>query len=301
MGIALESRRLDMVEQVIHMCENAPGEHEHEGSTAAMLSHAFALCSTVSSYDFRHKIMAVLVRVYRSLATPDYIGMCRCLAHLGDSAAVSEILNKLLDGSKENILVGYQVAFDLVENSTQSFLKAVLGAITPSLDAAAAEGAAAVEEISTEGYKAEARTNMCSILSGDTPIALTLEFLCRSNKTDLTILTQMKKSVEQRNSLYHSAIVLAHSLMSAGTTADSFLRDNLEWLSRATNWGKFTATATLGVTHRGHVKQAMSLMAPYLPQQGMSASPFSEGGALFALGIIHANHTHTVGRGGMPP
>ena len=85
-------------------------EFEHEGSTAAMLSHTFALCSTVSSYDFRHKIMAVLVRVYRSLATPDYIGMCRCLAHLGDSAAVSEILNKLLDGSKDNILVGYQAA-----------------------------------------------------------------------------------------------------------------------------------------------------------------------------------------------
>merc|ERR1719424_2003652 len=278
MGIALESRRLDMVEQVIRMCEAAPGEHEHEGSTGAMLSHAFDLCSTVSSYDFRHKVLAVLVRVYRSLATPDYIGMCRCLAHLGNSAAVSEILNKLLDGSKENILVGYQVAFDLVENSTQSFLKAVLGAITPSLDApaagaaaaAAAEGAAAVEEISTEGYKAEARTNMCSILSGDTPIALTLEFLCRSNKTDLTILTQMKKSVEQCNSLYHSAIVLAHSLMSAGTTA------------------------TLGVIHRGHVKQAMSLMAPYLPQQGMSASPFSEGGALFALGIIHANHSSDI-------
>ena len=111
MGIALESRRLDMVEQVIRMCEAAPGEHEHEGSTSAMLSHAFALCSTVSSYDFRHKIMAVLVRVYRSLATPDYIGMCRCLAHLGDGAAVSEILNKLLDGSKDNILVGYQVAY----------------------------------------------------------------------------------------------------------------------------------------------------------------------------------------------
>ena len=38
----------------------------------------------------------------------------------------------------------------------------------------------------------------------------------------------------------------------------------------------------------------MSLMAPYLPQQGMSASPFSEGGALFALGIIHANHSSDI-------
>ena len=76
-----------------------------------------------------------------------------------------------------------------------------------------------MEEVSTEGSKAEARANLCSILSGDTPIALTLEFLCRSNKTDLSILAQMKKSVEQRNSLYHGAIVLAHSLMSAGTPA----------------------------------------------------------------------------------
>ena len=67
----------------------------------------------------------------------------------------------------------------------------------PTSAPAAAEGAAAVEEVSTEGSTAEARANLCSILSGDTPIALTLEFLCRSNKTDLNILGQMKKSVEQ--------------------------------------------------------------------------------------------------------
>ena len=133
----------------------------------------------------------------------------------------------------------------------------------------------AAEADAASAARAKARANLCSILSGDVPIALTLEFLCRSNKTDVQILSEMKKKVEQRISLYHTAIVLAHSLMSAGTTADSFLRDNLEWLSRATNWGKFTATATLGVIHRGHVKQAMSLMAPYLPQQGMSASPYS--------------------------
>ena len=300
-----------------HRCDAAPGEHEHEGSTTKMLSHAFELASNaVSSFDFRRKILAVLVRVYRSLATPDYLGLCRCLAHLSDSAAVAEILNTLLEsGVKDNVLVGYQVAFDLVENSTQSFLKEVLGAVKPSSPAAAAapapteeaaEGAAPAEAPAEDAAtapaegastdapgaaKAKARDHLCSILSGEVPIALTLEFLCRANKTDTQILTEMKKKVEQRNSLYHTAIVLAHSMMSAGTTADSFLRDNLEWLSRATNWGKFTATATLGVIHRGHVKQAMSLMAPYLPQAGMSASPYSEGGALFALGIIHANHS----------
>lgn len=35
-----------------------------------------------------------------------------------------------------------------------------------------------------------------------------------------------------------------------GTTVDAFLRENLEWLSRATNWAKFSATAGLGVIHR---------------------------------------------------
>lgn len=34
----------------------------------------------------------------------------------------------------------------------------------------------------------------------------------------------------------------------------------------------------------------MSLLAPYLPQEGVSGSAYSEGGALFALGLIHANH-----------
>lgn len=33
-------------------------------------------------------------------------------------------------------------------------------------------------------------------------------------------------------------------------------------------------------------------MAPYLPQGGAGSggSPYSEGGALYALGLIHANH-----------
>lgn len=63
-------------------------------------------------------------------------------------------------------------------------------------------------------------------------------------------------------------------------------------MSRATNWAKFSATAGLGVIHRGHLQQGRSLMAPYLPQGGAGGggSPYSEGGALYALGLIHANH-----------
>lgn len=41
---------------------------------------------------------------------------------------------------------------------------------------------------------------------------------------------------------------------------------------------------------RGHLSQGKALMAPYLPRDGGSGSPYSEGGALYALGLIHANH-----------
>ncbi|KAL5572848.1 hypothetical protein UlMin_022445, partial [Ulmus minor] len=110
--------------------------------------------------------------------------------------------------------------------------------------------------------------------------------------SDLLILKTIKQSVEMRNSVCHSATIYANAIMHAGTTVDTFLRENLDWLSRATNWAKFSATAGLGVIHRGHLQQGRSLMAPYLPQgaAGGSGSPYSEGGALYALGLIHANH-----------
>jgi 26S proteasome regulatory subunit N2 len=85
-------------------------------------------------------------------------------------------------------------------------------------------------------------------------------------------------------------VVVAHGYMSAGTTRDAFLRQNLEWLGRASNWSKFGSTASLGVIHKGNVSQSLTLLRPYLPTPGaQSLSPYSEGGALYALGLIHAS------------
>lgn len=64
----------------------------------------------------------------------------------------------------------------------------------------------------------------------------------------------------------------------------------MEWLARATNWAKLTATASLGVIHRGHEHEALLLMQSYLPKEVGPSSGYSEGGGLYALGLIHANH-----------
>ena len=52
-----------------------------------------------------------------------------------------------------------------------------------------------------------------------------------------------------RNSITHNATVIANGLTHFGTMSDISLRENLDWLKRASNWAKFTATASLGVIH----------------------------------------------------
>jgi 26S proteasome regulatory subunit N2 len=80
--------------------------------------------------------------------------------------------------------------------------------------------------------------------------------------------------------------------MHAGTTSDVFLRENLEWLGLASNWSKFSATAGLGVIHKGYFEQGQTILGPYLPQSGgesnIPGANYSEGGALYALGLINA-------------
>jgi len=100
-------------------------------------------------------------------------------------------------------------------------------------------------------------------------------------------------SLEPRSSINHNALTFQNAFMHAGTTSDVFLRENLEWLGHASNWSKFTATAALGVIHRGHFQEGMNILGPYLPQAtggstGIPGAAYSEGGALYALGLIHA-------------
>lgn len=54
--------------------------------------------------------------------------------------------------------------------------------------------------------------------------------------------------------------------MNAGTMNANFFRDNLDWLGKAVNWSKFTATAALGVIHRGDLENGQTLLKPYLPK-----------------------------------
>ncbi|XP_015887493.2 26S proteasome non-ATPase regulatory subunit 1 homolog A [Ziziphus jujuba] len=314
MGIAIECRRLDKLEEAITKSDNVHGTLSY----CINVSHSF-----VNLREYRHEVLRLLVKVYQKLPSPDYLSICQCLMFLDEPEGVASILEKLLRSeNKDDALLAFQIAFDLVENEHQAFLINVRDRLsTPKAqpsepeqprsseaDSAQNQSSAPDDAQMTDGSSvsnvntrdadpsevlyAERLTKIKGILSGETSIQLTLQFLYSHNKSDLLILKTIKQSVEMRNSVCHSATIYANAIMHAGTTVDTFLRENLDWLSRATNWAKFSATAGLGVIHRGHLQQGRSLMAPYLPQGGAGGggSPYSEGGALYALGLIHANH-----------
>lgn len=314
MGIAIECRRLDKLEESITRSDNVHGTLSY----CINVSHSF-----VNRREYRREVLRLLVKVYQKLPSPDYLSICQCLMFLDEPEGVVSILEKLLRSeNKDDALLAFQIAFDLVENEHQAFLLNVrdhlpvpktqpLQTVQPgSNDPPSAQNDSSTAEdvqmnegtpasnvnVQDEDPKeviyAERLNKIKGILSGETSIQLTLQFLYSHNKSDLLILKTIKQSVEMRNSVCHSATIYANAIMHAGTTVDTFLRENLDWLSRATNWAKFSATAGLGVIHRGHLQQGRSLMAPYLPQGGAGGggSPYSEGGALYALGLIHANH-----------
>jgi 26S proteasome regulatory subunit N2 len=305
LGIALETRRMDIVEQSIMKSDDVAG----------MLAYAFQVTmSLIQSRGFRNTVLEKLVELYRGLGIPDYVNMVQCLIFLEQPLIVAELLDKLTKGEESQVLMGYQIAFDLYESATQEFL----GQVLQALKSTAPVPSALVSNLKPQGIKddkpkpdtdvemIEARPErsidslndtekihqkniekLASILSGEISIDLQLQFLIRSNHADLQILRATKESV--RVSICHTATVIANAFMHSGTTSDQFLRDNLDWLARATNWAKLTATASLGVIHRGHEQESLALMQSYLPKES-GPSGYSEGGGLYALGLIHANH-----------
>lgn len=230
-----------------------------------------------------------MVAQYLKLATPDYIAICQCLVFLDDPSMVSDTLRNLL---AKDALMAYQIGFELYQNAPQGFLNKVaefLRGIAPAAAPADAEPEAAESDASPAQPSAEKSSSdkLVEILKGDKTTQLNLQFLIRNNKSDQLILKHCKESC--RNTICHTATVIANSFMHSGTTTDKFLRDNLEWLGRATNWAKFTATSSLGVIHKGHEHGALDRMSTYLPKD-TNSSPYQDGGGLYALGLIHANH-----------
>ena len=97
--------------------------------------------------------------------------------------------------------------------------------ILRSSNAASPAPAAALEE------KAQGNVDrMHSIIGGELPARLVLEFLYGQDKADSLIMKTMKLSIDSRHAMAHQAAIVANAFMHAGTAHDAWMRDNTEWL-----------------------------------------------------------------------
>ncbi|KDQ10690.1 hypothetical protein BOTBODRAFT_177975 [Botryobasidium botryosum FD-172 SS1] len=272
LGIALESSRLDIITNIYKQTKDI-----------TLLSYVIeALLDSSFSLHYRIKVLHHILPLFPPLtANSSHVNaITRVHVTLSQKSLTVDLLTSLVAaGEKEKNLLAYQFAFDLLEGGTQDYLEEVRSGLP--------EGA--------EGFEKQAYDNLRKILSGEESIRLYLDFLQRNNHVDLLILKETKESLDPRSSIYHTALTLQNAYMHSGTNSDAFLRNNLDWLGRASNWSKFSATAALGVIHKGNVGESMRLLGPYLPADGAAganagpgSSPFSEGGALYALGLVNA-------------
>eukprot|EP01041_Mallomonas_annulata_P003308 gene3308-6550_t len=304
-GIALDTRRIDKVEEVCTVSISSGRE--------SILGYTFNLCigaRNVTSREFRLAVISTLVKLYSTLADPDYSNVCFGLQFLNRPADVAAALDHLCKGTQEQALLACQICFDMQETENQGFILQVVAAF-PALQSLNSDTAANPSETSTptsiETESKESNENISNeniinneiykqrlhklnqILTEGFDVDLYLNFLFHQSHTDISILRSIKLATEGRTAILHHSTVVTHAYMNSGTTLDTFLRENLEWLGKANNWAKFTAVASIGVVHKGHVHESMNLLQPYLPRGGMSSSPYSESGALYALGLIHFN------------
>ncbi|GAB1317744.1 proteasome regulatory particle base subunit [Madurella fahalii] len=315
-GIAVEAKNLDVLRRVIKRASEegknvkAKSQEGAQGPAEELMDYALSICmDVVQERGLRTEILRLILDLLSHVPNPDLFAVAKCVVYLDEDQEASELLRQVVaKGDRNAVTTAYQIAFDLYDNGTQEFLAKVAKSLPsgepPKKAEVGQEGEGAPEsepllenqeasgEEALEEEEAKIFRNIRSILDGTTTIKLNLEFLYRNNRTDMSILNKVRDSLEGRSSIFHTAVTFCNAFMNAGTTHDKFFRDNLEWLGKAVNWSKFTATAALGVIHRGNLSQSRKLLEPYLPRQGgvTSGSIFSQGGALYAYGLIHANH-----------
>ena len=326
-GIAVEARKFDVIRRAIlrasqdEKAENKPRSNS-SGHAEELLEYLLGICmDVVQERGLRQELLRLILDLLRDVPSPDVFSIAKCIVYLNEYSMASKLLADLIQtGGPRRLAEAYQIAFDLFDNSSQEFLKKVREGLpndpeppTPrpadqmdedKADDSEETGRLLVESDGTdapfssidtaherrEPLAPEARKvfdSIRDILSGIISIQLNLEFLYRNNHADVTILNKLKDSLEARNSIFHTAVTLSCGFMNAGTMNANFFRDNLDWLGKAVNWSKFTATAALGVIHRGDLGNGQALLKPYLPNTG---SVYSQGGSLYAMGLIYANH-----------
>lgn len=225
LGIALEARETNKVHDILVA----------SGSDAALLKYALnSSVNVVTSKSFRQEALAVIAeclqKQFENKHQSSAYDLIVVYQLLGNAEAVSKVLSTLVQGTEEDFLLALQLCFDLMDTGNQGFVNRVAEGLKEIIRADEGNN-----ERKTRWERAE------RVLTGGFPSELALSFLHKHSQADRLIMENLKKALEERgsggrSSVLHNAAVITHSYLYAGTTNDSFLRDYLDWMKKASNW-----------------------------------------------------------------
>ena len=270
LGVALEARSLSRVAECLTRSSDSDGGgtgEDQDQVQVQLTTLRYALDAAVGlvadNRTFRDEVVAVvsrhLARIFASSPTgsathsASAVALCVACQLLDRPGEVGALLSRLLVGGVEGeVLLGLQLCFDMVDSGDEAFVGAVAGALpgqkagaAAAADAADAEGGAegGAEEVQDEQLSTEACAALDAarkILTGGFVTELSLSFLHKSSRSDPLVMDHLRKALDERgnsrNSVLHNWGVGTHAVLNAGTTNDSFLRDNLDWMKKAGNW-----------------------------------------------------------------
>lgn len=218
-GIAIETRRLDVVEKSILTSVNQSksiAQRTNPCLSASYLksflsffktnvtetiSYAYKVTlSLVQNRKFKNAILTLLVKLYTNMPNPDYVNVVQCLIYLDEPEQVAVVLENLIRA--DDCLMAYQLGLDLYESATQQFLLKVknllkaLITVPQPMDTGDAES-----EVKTEKVEAQAKIGgdlkmyiekLLVILGGEITIDTNMQFLIKNNHSDLLVLKTIK-------------------------------------------------------------------------------------------------------------
>jgi len=259
LGVAFEAREVIKVQEILDKLSTSGMD---ANDIVEILKYALSSAHTlIPSKSFRAKALELiavsLTKVFEDTSVSSTakrnaaFTLALCHQLLGDSKSVGTIIVQLIDGDNDDsALLGLQLCFDIVDSGDQAFVNSVAGCLPKQQESssgsttAVVEGEEKVEVVEESIKRSEATwthfTNAHRILTGGFTSELSLSFLYKNSNSDKLIMSNLKKALEERamsrNSVLHNCAVTTHGYLNAGTTDDSFLRDNLDWMKKASNW-----------------------------------------------------------------
>ena len=228
----------------------------------------------VVNKEYNSVLIDHILKLLIKHAKKEYMEITSCQFFLNNSDALATTLLNILK-DEEDPSIAYQIAFDLYDNQNPNYLRS----LTKTIKSINEEKKLNLSE------KIE---NLEKILTGEISREIIIKTLKKYNHFDLKYQEELMKSVEKGGSIENLGVILTNSFSNSHTGNDEFIKKNMNFVTKATNWARFVATASLGVINMGNTKNSQNIMKDYLPGGSNSRSIYCIGGAYYGIGLIHA-------------